>query len=130
MGSNTVAFLVLGLVGIVFCGLYFYRKELLWWAIIPGLAAFTLLAAILSEMVVGTAPKSDWVNVLVLGVGAAIIGLVLKRQMPKFVLYVIAAFMFIIGILMMTSLLIVLRLALVAVVIVLAFFLIGRVMRK
>jgi len=130
MGSSTLSFLVLGLVGIVFCGLYLYKKELLWWAIIPGLAAFTLLAAGLSDVVIGSEPRNDWLNVLVMGVGTMIIGLVLKRQTPKFVLYVIAAFMFLIGILMMTFLPLVARGALVVVGIALAFFLIGRGMRR
>jgi hypothetical protein len=125
MSSNTMAFLVLGLVGIVFCGLYLYRKELLWWAIIPGLAAFTLLAAGLADMVIGTAPRNDWLNVLVMGVGTTIIGLVLKRPSAKFVLYVIAAFMFLIGI-AMTPLTIIPKAALIVAGIALAFFLLGR----
>jgi len=130
MGSSTVALVVMGLIGIVFCALYFYRKELLWWAIIPGLAAFTLLAAVLSDTLFGTQPQNDWLNVLVMGIGTAIIGLVLKRPTARFVLYVIATFMFLVGILMITSLHIVIRGVLVVVGIVLAFFLLGRGTRK
>ena len=124
------AFLLLGLIGAGFCWAYSIDRERLWWAIIPGLAAFTLLAAVLSDMVVGPEPKNDWINVLVMGVGTAIIGVVLKRPSAKFVLYVVAAFMFLIGILMMTWLPLVLRAVLVVVGIVLAFFLLGRGMRK
>ena len=79
---------------------------------------------------VGTEPKNDWINVLVMGVGTAIIGWVLKRPTAKFVLYVIAAFMFLIGIMMMTWLPIIVRGVLLVVGIVLAFFLLGRGMRK
>jgi len=94
----------------------------------PG--GFTLLAAVFLTGVVGTEPKNDWINVLVMGVGTAIIGWVLKRPTAKFVLYVIAAFMFLIGIMMMTWLSIRSGAFWLFVGIVLAFFLLGRGMRK
>jgi hypothetical protein len=96
-------FLSLGLIGAVFCWAYSINRERLWWAIIPGLGVFTLLAALLADYFIGTDPENDWISVLVIGIGAAIIGAVLKRKDAKLVLYVVAMFAFFVGILMAPS---------------------------
>jgi len=88
------------LIGAVFCWAYAINRELNWWSIIPGLGIFSLLAAGLSDFIVGSSPKNDWVNVLVFGAGAVIIGVVLKRADAKSVLIVVAMFIFLVGILM------------------------------
>jgi hypothetical protein len=71
-----------------------------WWALIPGLSLFTILAAGAADLIFGTDPKNDWINVLVLGLGTAIIGALLKRKSAKLVLYVVAFFCFMVGFLM------------------------------
>jgi len=91
-------FLFLGLIGAVFYWAYSIDREHLWWAIIPGLGAFTLLAALLANYFIGTDPENDWISVLIIGIGAAIIGAVLKRKNAKVVLYAVALFTILIGI--------------------------------
>jgi len=59
-----------------------------------------LLAAVLSEFVVGPNPKNDWVNVLVMGIGTAVIAAVLKRAAARYVLIIITMFMFLVAIAM------------------------------
>lgn len=93
-------FISLGLFGAAFYWTYSINRERLWWAIIPGLGAFTLLVALLADYFIGTDPKNDWISVLVIGIGAAIIGVVLKRRDVKLVLYVVAMFAILVGILM------------------------------
>jgi hypothetical protein len=92
--------LMLGLIGAAFCWAYAVDKERQWWAIIPGLAAFTFLAALLADAVIGTDPANDWVGALVLGAGAVIIAAVLKRVNARFVLVVVAVITLFVGILM------------------------------
>jgi hypothetical protein len=118
-------FLALGLIGAIFCWAYSINRERLWWAIIPGLGVFTLLAAGLSDYIVGTDSKNDWVNVLVLGIGAAIIGAVLKRTDAKRVLIIVAFFVFLVGILM-TPLTIIFKCVLVAIDLLVAVFFLWR----
>ena len=132
MGLTTRAiaeFLVLGLIGIAFCLAYSIKRELLWWAIIPGLGAFTLLAAILSELVVGTDPKNDWINVLVIGIGTAVIAAVLKRPNAKVVLIIVAMFTFLVGI-AMAPLATILKGVLIAADILVALFFVWRAARS
>ena len=92
--------LAFGLIGIGFCWVYSINRERLWWAIIPGLALFTLLAAILSDLLIGTDPENDWIGVLVIGVGALIIAAVLRRMDARLVLLIVAMFSFLVGIAM------------------------------
>jgi hypothetical protein len=90
------AFLAFGLLGAAFCWVYANNKERLWWAIIPGLGLFTLLAAVLvAALTTKDKDESSWPGVLMLGIGAAIIGAVLKRADAKFILYVVAMFIFV-----------------------------------
>ena len=93
-------FLGMALLGAGFCWMYLTDKAGNWWALIPGLSLFTILAAGAADLIFGTDPKNDWINVLVLGLGTAIIGVLLKRRSAKLVLYVVAMFCFMVGILM------------------------------
>ena len=81
----------LGLIGVAFLWAYATDREGRWWAIIPALSMFTLIAAIVADLLVGTDPSNDWASVIAIGAGAAIIGLVLKRADAKMTLYVVAA---------------------------------------
>ena len=73
-------FLFLVLIGASFCWVYFVDQEHFWWAIIPGLAPFTLLAAMIPDIVFGTDSKNDWLNVAVLGGGIVIVGLLIALE--------------------------------------------------
>jgi hypothetical protein len=95
------SFLMLGLIGASFCWAYAINRERQWWAIIPGLGAFTLLAALLADSLVGTDPANDWVSVLVIGIGAVIIAALLKHWNARYVLVIVAVITFFVGILMM-----------------------------
>jgi len=88
------------MIGAVFCWAYAINRKRNWWAIIPGLGIFALLAAGLPDFIVGSDPKNDWINVLVLSTGAVIIAVVLKRADAKSVLIAVAMFTFLVGILM------------------------------
>lgn len=100
---SEAAFTAIAFAGISvgFCLLYLIGRERFWWAIIPGLAALTLLGAMAADMYIGTNPSNDWASVLVLSAGAAVTALVLKRPDAKRVLGTIATFSLVIGILMM-----------------------------
>ena len=130
MPDNSIIgpFLLLGLIGAGFCWVYSIDKERLWWAIIPGLGAFTLLATLLSDILVGTDPENDWLNVLVIGIGAAIIAAVLKRLDAKQVLIIVAMFTFLVGI-AMAPLTTVLKVVLIAADILVAAFILLRMRR-
>ena len=94
--KNVGAFLAFGLLGVAFCWVYANNKERLWWAIIPGLGLFTLLAAVLvAALQTKDENESSWLGVLVLGIGTAIIGAVLQRMDAKLILLVVAMFIFI-----------------------------------
>jgi len=95
-----VPVLVLSVSGVGFCVAYYMKKQLLWWAIIPGLGALTLLAAVLSEVVVGTDPKNDWVKVLVMAIGTAINAAAVKRPAAKQALVMVATITLLVAIAM------------------------------
>ena len=92
--------LAFSMIGIAFCWAYSINKMDLWWAIIPGLGVFVLLAALLADYFIGTDPENDWISVLVIGVGAATIGVILKRKDAKFVLLVVSIITVLVGIAM------------------------------
>jgi hypothetical protein len=93
-------FLGMGLIGAVFCWAYFTDKDRLWWAVIPGLAIFAVMLAGLADIVVGTDSRNDWINVLVLGTGAAVIGAVLKRMDARIILFIVSVITLLVGFLM------------------------------
>ena len=89
--------LALSWIGTSFCWAYQSDRERLWWAIIPGLVAFTLIAALFSDVLLGTDPKNDWVQVLVTGAGAAIIAAVLQRKNAKITLAIVSMICFLVA---------------------------------
>jgi hypothetical protein len=94
--------LVVVILGIAFYWVYTIDKEGLWWAQIPALAMFVLLATgVVAYLTPKDASNSSPYGVITLGLGAAVIGLVLKRPTAKFVLYVIAIITLLVGILML-----------------------------
>jgi len=97
---NATAFVVFGLIGAMFCWVYAMDTEHLWWAIIPGLGLFTFLAAMVADALIGTDPENDWVSVLVIAAGAAIIAAVLKRADARLALVAVATITLIVGIAM------------------------------
>jgi hypothetical protein len=94
------AFITMGLLGVGFCWVYAIDKQKHWWAIIPGLALLVILIGSLISFLAGIQTKDQWINVLEMGAGAAIIGAVLKRRPAKLTLYIVAFFIFLVGILM------------------------------
>ena len=100
---DLVAFLIIVVIlGVAFYWVYTIDKQGLWWAIIPALAMVTLLV---TGIVAYFAPKdasgSSPYGVITMGLGAAVIGWVLKRPAAKFVLYAIAMITLFVGILML-----------------------------
>ena len=128
-GSELVgAFVAFGLLGAAFLWVHAIDRERFWWAIIPGLGALTLMAGMLLDLAIGTESKYDYLDVAVLGIGATIIGLVLKRLDAKMVLYVVAAFAFGVSI-AMSPLTIALKVVLIAVEIAAAAYIVYNVNR-
>jgi len=97
------AFLIaIVILGIAFFWVYTIDKQGLWWALIPALAMATLLAAgIVAYVTPPDASGSSPFGVITMGLGAAIIGFVLKRPGAKIVLYFIAIITLLVGILML-----------------------------
>lgn len=100
MSELTWVVLVCGLIGIASCVVFAIDKERFWWAIIPGLGAFTLIAAMLADAAIGTDPENDWASVLVIAAGTAGIAMVLGRPDARRILAIVAVFALAIGILM------------------------------
>ena len=94
------ASVALGLVAAAFLWAWVSDKEGRWWAIIPCLGALTLVAALATDLLIGTDPSNDWASVGVIGIGAAITGMVVKRLDARMALYVVAAFAIGISVLM------------------------------
>ena len=97
------AFLIaIGILGIAFYWVYTIDKQGLWWSQIPALAMVTLLVTgIVAYITPKDASGSSPYGVITLGLGAAVIGFVLKRPGAKFVLYFIAVITLFVGILML-----------------------------
>jgi hypothetical protein len=102
-GYDFIAFLVVVIVlGVAFYWVYTIDKQGLWWALIPALAMVALLATgIVAYLTPKDASGSSPYGVITLGLGAAVIGLVLKRPAAKIVLYMIAIITLLVGILML-----------------------------
>ena len=100
---DLAAFLIaMTLLGVAFYWVYTLDKEVLWWALIPALAMLTLfVTGIVGYLTPKDASGSSPYGVITLGLGAAIIGWVLKRPSAKIVLYVIAVITLLVGILML-----------------------------
>ena len=93
---DPVVFLAFGAIGVSFCWAYSTDRERLWWAIIPGLGALSLLVAVLADYAFGRDPQNRWISALVLGVGSTIIAAVLKRMSGARVLIIVATFSFLV----------------------------------
>ena len=90
------------ILGIAFYWVYTIDKQGLWWALIPALAMVTLLATgIVAYFTPKDASGSSPFGVITMGLGAAIMGFVLKRPNAKLALYVIAIITLLVGILML-----------------------------
>jgi hypothetical protein len=99
MAAFLIAIVILG---IAFYWVYTTDKQALWWAQIPALAMVALLATgIVAYFTPKDASGSSPYGVITMGLGAAVIGLVLKRPVAKFVLYAIAIITLLVGILML-----------------------------
>lgn len=96
-----VLMLSLGALGAAFCWVYYTDRVERWWAIIPGLALLTIIAAILVDVLTGTSTKNDWLNVLVVGVGAAIISWVLQRKSARLTPAIVSVITLVVGAAMM-----------------------------
>ena len=101
--QDLAAFLIaVVILGIAFYWVYTIDKKELWWSLIPSLAMVTLLATgIVGYFAPKDASGSSPYGVVTLGLGAAIMGFVLKRPGAKFVLYVVAIITFLVGFLML-----------------------------
>jgi hypothetical protein len=97
------AFLIaLVILGIAFSYVYVIDRKGLWWAQIPALAMVVLL---ITGIVAYFSPKdasgSSPYGVVTLGLGAAVMGLVLSHPRTKFVMYIIALIALLVGFLML-----------------------------
>jgi hypothetical protein len=97
------AFLVaIIILGIAFYWVYSIDKQGLWWAQIPALVMVALLATgIVAYFTPKDASGSSPYGVITLGIGAVVIGLVLKRPTVKLVFYIIAIITLLVGTLML-----------------------------
>jgi hypothetical protein len=97
------AFLVaISILGLAFYWVYNIDKQGLWWAQIPALVMVALLATgIVAYFTPKDASGSSPYGVITLGIGAAVIGLVLKRPSAKLVFYIIAIITLLVGTLML-----------------------------
>ena len=100
---DLVAFLIIVVIlGVAFYWVYTIDKQLFWWAQIPALAMVVLLATgVVAYLTPKDASNSSPYGVVTMGLGAAVIGYVLKRPTAKFVLYAIAIITLLVGILML-----------------------------
>jgi hypothetical protein len=98
------AFLVAMIIlGIAFYWVYSIDKQELWWAQIPALVMVALLATgIVAYFTPKDASGSSPFGVITLGIGAAVIGLILKRPTVKLVFFIIAIITLLVGTLMLS----------------------------
>jgi len=98
-----VAFLlIMVILGVAFFWVYTIDKQEFWWALIPTLSMVVLLVTgIVGYFTPKDASGSSPYAVVTMGIGAAIVGLVLKHPGAKFVLYAIAIITLLVGILML-----------------------------
>ena len=94
-----IAFLVaIVILGIAFYWVYSIDRQGLWWALIPALVMVALIATgIVGYFTPKDASGSSPFGVITLGIGAAVIGLVLKRPTVKFVFFIIAIITLLVG---------------------------------
>lgn len=97
--SDLAAFLIaIVILAIAFYWVYSIDRQGLWWALIPAMALVALLAAgIVAYLTPPDASGSSPYGVITLGLGAAVIGWVMKRPSAKLVLYFIAIITLLVG---------------------------------
>ena len=95
-------FVAIVILGIAFYWVYAIDTQELWWSLIPSMAMVTLLATgIVGYFTPKDASRSSPYGVVTLGLGAAIMGIVLKRPGAKIVLYMIAMITLLVGFVML-----------------------------
>ena len=95
-------FVAIVILGIAFYWVYAIDTQELWWSLIPSMAMVTLLATgIVGYFTPKDASGSSPYGVVTLGLGAAIMGIVLKRSGAKIVLYMIAMITLLVGFVML-----------------------------
>jgi len=95
-------FVAIVILGIAFYWVYAIDTQELWWSLIPSMAMVTLLATgIVGYFTPKDASGSSPYGVVTLGLGAAIMGIVLKRPGAKIVLYMIAMITLLVGFVML-----------------------------
>jgi hypothetical protein len=100
---DLIAFLIaMVILAAAFYWVYTVDKKAFWWAQIPALCMIAILAAgIVGYLTPKDASNSSPWAVVTLGLGAAVIGFVLKRPTVKFVFYAIGIITLLVGILML-----------------------------
>jgi hypothetical protein len=94
-----IAFVILA---ITFYWVYILDKQGLWWSLIPSLAMLTILATgIVANFTPKDASGSSPYGVVTLGLGAAVMGIILKQSVAKLVMYCIAIIALLVGDLML-----------------------------
>jgi len=100
--EQAAVLLALVILGIGFLWAYLLDRERRWWALIIPLAVLTVIATVIVAAITPQdASGSSPFGVITLGLGAAIIGFILKRPTAKLVLYAIAVITLLVGILML-----------------------------
>ena len=97
------AFIIaLVILAITFYWVYILDKQGLWWSLIPSLAMLTILATgIVANFTPKDASGSSPYGVVTLGLGAAVMGIILKQSVAKLVMYCIAIITLLVGDLML-----------------------------
>lgn len=97
-GAFLIAFVILA---IAFYWTYTLDKQELWWALLPALVMVAILiTGIVGNFTPKDASGSSPYAVIALGLCAVVIGLIFERPRVKIVMYIIAIFTFLVGILM------------------------------
>ncbi len=95
--TDIVMYIGMALIGSSFLWAYAIDTKKNWWAIIPGLAIFVLLIAVLADIFIGIDTTNDWINLLITGVGVVVIALVVRHKNAKITLHIVALFCLCIG---------------------------------
>jgi len=100
---DIAAFLVaLIILGVAFYWVYFLDKQVLWWSLIPAMAMVVLLVTgFVAYFTPKDASGSSPYGVVTMGLGAAIMGFVLRHPRAKLVMYIIAMIALAVGFLML-----------------------------
>ncbi len=90
------------ILAIAFYWVYSIDQVALWWAQIPALAMLTLLATgIVAYFTPKDASGSSPYGVITMGLGAVVMGMVIKRPAVKFIMFMIAMITLLVGVVML-----------------------------